>query len=136
MSRSQVHRMFRPMADFDDLRRAVIERTRTELVSRIKDDEKFVGRERLIARFEGQVIRWKTNEDFGQSLETINEIAAAIAILGSTGDITELAYEPRLARTKQSIDFRIRFASGNPCWIDVKTVAPRWMDDDLFLATV
>ena len=127
-------RMRSPMvsthASFGDLRRAVIEQARTELIPRISGNEKLVGREKLIAPFEEQVAGWKTNEDFGQILETINEIAAAIVILDSTEDIVELAYEPRLAQTKQTIDFRITFASGNRCWIDVKTVAPRWMDDD------
>jgi hypothetical protein len=45
-------------------------------------------------------------------------------------DITQIAYEPRLALTKKTIDFRLTFASGARCWIDVKTVAPRWMNDD------
>jgi hypothetical protein len=44
-------------------------------------------------------------------------------------DITELAYEPRLAQTKKAIDFHLT-ASGNRCWIDAKTIAPQWMDDD------
>ena len=118
------------MTDFDDLRRAVVEKVRNDLIPLIRDNGKFLGREKLVARFEDQVARWQTNEDFAQILETINEIAAAVAILNSTEDIIELAYEPRLSQTSQTIDFRISFASGRRCWIDVKTVSPRWLDDD------
>jgi hypothetical protein len=63
-------------------------------------------------------------------MEGINEIAAARAMLDSCTDIVELTYEPRLANTEKTIDFRIRFRSGNLCWVDVKTVAPGWRDDD------
>ena len=118
------------MTAFDDLRGAVVEKVRGDLIPLIRDNPKFLGREKLIARFEDQVARRRTNEDFAQILETINEIAAAVSILGSSKDITELAYEPRLAQTKKTIDFRLTFASGNRCWIDVKTIASRWMDDD------
>src|ERR1700730_4539608 len=118
------------MTAFDDLRRAVVEKVRNDLIPLIRDNGKFLGREKLVARFEDQVARRRTNEDFAQILETINEIAAAVSILGSSKDITELSYEPRLAQTKKTIDFRLTFASGNRCWIDVKTVASRWMDDD------
>jgi hypothetical protein len=105
---------------------------RDQMIPRIRDNPNFLGRERLIARFEDQAGRWqpRPGRSFSQILETINEIAAAIAILDSTEDITELAYEPKLSQTDRTIDFRITFASGRCCWIDVKTVAPEWRDDD------
>jgi hypothetical protein len=115
-----------------DLQRALIQKVRDKMVPRIRDDLKFLGRDRLIARFEDQFGRWQPGpgRTFSQILETINEIAAAVAMLDSSEDITELAYEPRLSQTDRTIDFRITFASGRRCWIDVKTVAPEWRDDD------
>jgi hypothetical protein len=103
---------------------------RAELLPRVTHNDKFLGRDRLAARFNQQADRWKVGQSVRQILETANELAAISAILESTDDITELAYEPKLFRTKKTIDFRITFRSGGRCWIDVKTVAPEWSDDD------
>jgi hypothetical protein len=119
-----------PKFDGNELKLALISWVRAELLPSVTHDEKFLGRHRLAARFNEQAERWTAGQSFRQILETANEIAAVSAILQSTGDITELAYEPRLCRTKKTIDFRIGFRSGRRCWIDVKTVAPEWRDDD------
>jgi GNAT superfamily N-acetyltransferase len=58
------------------------------------------------------------------------ELGAAHALLGKLKRTDTLAYEPRLGNTKKSIDFLVRAADGGRGWIDVKTVAPPWLDND------
>ena len=98
------------MTAFDDLRGAVVEKVRGDLIPLIRDNPKFLGREKLIARFEDQVARRRTNEDFAQILETINEIAAAVSILTLHGYACRTQREVGHASERQSC-YRHRWCS-------------------------
>jgi hypothetical protein len=58
--------------------------------------------------------------------EVHNEACVAIAILEANDPpATLLRYEPKLAGTNQTIDFVSEYAGEQPCFIDVKTIAPQ-----------
>jgi hypothetical protein len=107
-----------------------IEEAEKKLVSQIAHNEQFVGKEKLIARFDSAARTSAQNKSVRQCLEVINEIAAAIAIFQSIKTIRLVEYEPQLKRTPQRIDFKVQLQSGEFFWIEVKTIAPEWRDDD------
>jgi hypothetical protein len=87
----------------------------------------------LLASFDRAAALWAkrhSKDDVKALTETANELAAASMLLGKLDNGQSLAYEPPLRRTKKTIDFLV-MNSGRPhTWIDVKTVAPEWVETD------
>ena len=59
-----------------------------------------------------------------------NELAAAECLLGSSNPDALVCYEPPMAGTKKRFDFLCMDGTGQRTWIEVKTVAPQWIDDE------
>jgi len=96
-------------------------------------DTRFPEAKFLLASFDRAAALWAkrhTKDDVKELTEIANELAAAAALLGKLDESQSLAYEPPLRRTKKTIDFLV-MNSGKPhMWIDVKTVAPEWVETD------
>ena len=101
-----------------------------ELAPRLLNDARFPSATTCVERFEKSVSEWRQNGNIRQVINDGNELAAAAAILESMGPEETLSYEPRLAGTPKTIDFLITAADGTRRWIDMKSVAPVWKDDD------
>jgi broad specificity phosphatase PhoE len=99
----------------------------------LASDARFPEAKSLLARFDRAADWWAkrhSKDDVKALTETANELAAAAAILDKLDESQTLAYEPPLKRTKKTIDFLV-MNSGRPhMWIDVKTVAPEWVETD------
>lgn len=96
----------------------------------LRADPRFKDADKLIARFSGNVARWRAGGEIRSIVEDANELAAAVAILRlDTSDVV-IRYEPKLMKTAKSIDFGLEWPDGTRSWVDVKTVAPQWIDDD------
>jgi hypothetical protein len=67
---------------------------------------------------------------FRQAINFGNELAAAVALLDHVRNLKTLRYEPRIPKIRKTFDFLLMNARGHQVWIDVKTVAPRWVDDE------
>jgi hypothetical protein len=107
-----------------------IRRIEGELLPRLRADSRFPDAEKLIGRFTGHVASWRGGGAVRTLTEDANELAAAAAILALDRSPMVLRYEPPLSQTRRTIDFMIAWPDGNRSWIDVKTVAPAWTDDD------
>jgi len=96
-------------------------------------DARFPEAKVLLVGFDRAAALWAqrhSKDDVKALAETANELVAAAAILSRLDGGQTLAYEPPLKRTKKSIDFLV-MSSGKPhLWIDVKTVAPEWVETD------
>ena len=74
--------------------------------------------------------RWRAGGQVRPLVEDVNELAAAAAILKLGNHDIVILYEPPLAKTRKTIDFGLQWPDGTRSWVDVKTVAPTWSDDD------
>jgi hypothetical protein len=113
-----------------------IGRIRSDLIPELRADQRFVDSAVLAARFDASVERWGRGSPMRQVINDANELAAARALLNHMKLDDELFYEPRLKATPKTIDFLVRSADGMRYWIDVKTVAPTWRDDDAASARI
>jgi hypothetical protein len=107
-----------------------IDKVRAELLPRLTGDSRFSDADILVQRFEAAVVRWRSSDDFRPVINDANELCAASEILDDLRSVDRLLYEPRLSATPKSIDFCVEWADGGRSWIDMKTVAPGWQDDD------
>lgn len=107
---------------------------RSDLIPVLLADRRFVDSAVVIARFDASVDRWRGGGPMRQLINDANELAAAGALLNRMKLDDQLFYEPRLTATAKTIDFLVRSADGTRFWLDVKTVAPVWRDDDAALA--
>lgn len=107
-----------------------IERVNALLLPRLTEDGRFIDAHVMVRRFEAAVTRWRTSDDFRPVINDANELCAAAELLGDLRPDDYLRYEPRLSRTPKSIDFCVEWADGGRSWIDMKTVAPGWQDDE------
>lgn len=93
-------------------------------------DARFVDRAILLQRFDASVERWREGSDFRPVTNDANEIAAAVLLLRDLRANDRLLYEPRLTATRKSLDFCVQWDDGARSWVDMKTVAPGWQDDE------
>ena len=100
------------------------------LVPRLMSDRRFASSGDLVARFEGSVERWRAGGKIRQLINDANELAAAAALLNVLKQTDVLSYAPRLSATRKTLDFLIQGQDGSRGWIDMKTVAPAWNNDD------
>ena len=113
-------------ADFDRW----VDDTRSAYGSCFSADTRFIGADRLLKEFDSAAETWRRRRDPYPAEEKANELAAATALLCRLRASDVLHYEPPLKGTKKRIDFKITGGSAETAWIEVKTVAPRWEDDE------
>jgi hypothetical protein len=108
-----------------------IDSVRAEILPELLNDARFINGWEIVDRFEAAAGRWEARGDtqLKQLIQDGNEIAAASVILAHIGATSRLHYEPRLIGTPKSIDFLVEDESER-FWIDFKTIAPEWRDDD------
>jgi len=116
--------------DWQASKNAWIEDVRGTLLPRLRADRRLVGIAKLERNFDDSVAAWRVNDAFRPVINHGNELAVTTAILDRLAAGSQLHYERRLAATPKSIDFCVEAARGALEWIDVKTVAPGWQDDD------
>jgi hypothetical protein len=104
-------------------------RIRDELFPKLLADQRFVGGQELNAKFLAGIDLWHNGGEFKSIVETANELAAAECLLCSIGERDRLSYEPPMAGTKKRIDFLIERETRLYEWVEVKTVAPQFIDD-------
>jgi len=107
-----------------------IAKVRAELLPRLAKDSRFSDANAMAQRFEAAVSRWRKSNDFRPVINDANELCAAVEVLNDLRPTDRLLYEPRLSATPKTIDFGVEWADGGRSWIDMKTVAPGWQDDD------
>ena len=95
----------------------------------LRADPRLKDADKLIARFSGNVTRWRAGGEFRPIVEDANELAAAVELLRLDASDVVIRYEPKLMNTAKSIDFSLEWPDGTRSWLDVKTVAPQWIDD-------
>lgn len=116
--------------DWQASKEAWIAQVDAELISLLRADGRFQNVDDIVEPFQRYVAAWRAGGSIRQAIEYGNELAAAEAILRCSGKDDRLQYEPRLLRTPKSIDFLVTEAEGAKHWIDVKTISPRWIDDE------
>jgi len=120
--------------DWEASKLAVIDDVRSFLLPSLSADRRFPDASMLADSFEREVSDWKSksvNErSFRGVINITNEVAAAKALLGEMAAAELLHYEPPNKATKKTLDFLVIGEQGHRAWIDVKTVAPQWQDDD------
>jgi hypothetical protein len=109
---------------------AWIDDVQTRLIPQLRSDLLFSNADLLIRRFNDVTGRWQPTDDFRSIINDGNELCAAAALLGDLRPGDRLHYEPRLQATAKSIDFRVEWHDGGRSWVDMKTVAPGWQNDE------
>jgi hypothetical protein len=89
-----------------------------------------------LARARDEVLEygWSHRQHFE---EAHNEVCVALSVLDNPRSrVRHLNYEPSLRGTRKTIDFRVEVDGRIPCYLDVKTIAPksvdRWNQFDAF----
>lgn len=94
------------------------------------EDQRFEDYKRFLELFDEKIDNWEKERNIRPLMEYANESCAAVSILGTMKEGEKLYYERKLNRTKKTIDFLIESSDGRLTWIDVKTIAPQWKDDE------
>lgn len=100
---------------------------------KVDADPRFPDGKLLISAFDKAASLWmqrRSKDDIKAVTERCNELAAAAGLLDRLLEGHTLAYEPKLANTKKTLDFRVDGPVKPLLWVDVKTVAPEWVDTD------
>jgi hypothetical protein len=105
-------------------------RFEVDLLPRLLADQRFVDAARMIKLFQECVGRWRDSGEVRPLINSANELCAADAILRRMSAEDRLRYEKRLLATPKSIDFCVEQPGNVRGWIDMKTVAPGWQDDE------
>jgi hypothetical protein len=116
--------------DWRAMRKAWIETVKAELLPKLLADSRFKNGVKLTERFQREVDLWSMTANFRPVIHIGNELAAAECLLDSLHYDDRLLYEPPMAGTKKRIDFLKLNALGQHDWVEVKTVAPKWVDDE------
>ena len=120
--------------DWDGSKEDWIERARAAWAPVLLDNARFPDGHKLLKRFDHEVEVWREKKgsdfSFRQVINFGNEVAAAIGLLDHVTDLALLQYEPRIPGVRKSLDFLLVNAGGDRAWVDVKTVAPQWVDDE------
>jgi hypothetical protein len=116
--------------DWNAMKEEWIAAAQAELLPKLLADERFKDGKKLTDRFQLEIDTWRKTDSFKPVIEIGNELAAAECLLDSLNDGDCLMYEPPMAGTKKRIDFLKLSAAGQHEWIEVKTVAPSWVDDE------
>ena len=100
------------------------------LLPKLHADQRFIDVEKLTKKFKLEIETWRKRGKFGAVVEIGNELAAADCLLDSMGEGDKLMYERSMAGTEKRIDFLAITSTGQRNWIEVKTVAPQWVDGE------
>lgn len=101
-----------------------------QLIPALHGDARFQNSATLCDLFARKVKEWRSGAELKQIVEIGNELAAAERILREMAEGHVLEYEPSMAGTSKRIDFRVKWANDSCSWIEVKTVAPQWIDNE------
>ncbi len=105
-----------------------IDAVRTEVCEwLVGQGERFRRVSRLVTRFDGIADDWANGRlpDSRAIVEVVNELCIAKAILSTdAAENLTLHYEPRLANTGQTIDFKVEVPAAGLIYLDVKTIRP------------
>ena len=99
------------------------------ILPKLASDTRFARAMDLINRFHHEIETWRKTDAFSPVIEIGNELAAAECLLASLAVGDSLTYEPSMADTDKRIDF-LKISGGAHEWIEVKTVCPKWVDDE------
>lgn len=124
--------------DWDGSVAAWIADVEADTLRLLEHDRRFVNAAALAKRFRDRATLWKDSGADGERpkhhvralIEDGNEVATAWALLERMAPGDTLAYEPRLAATKESLDFLVTLSDGSRQWYEVKSVRPGWDDSD------
>jgi hypothetical protein len=116
--------------DWQAMKQEWIEAVQRDLLPKLLGNGRFKNGKNLVCRFSHEVDTWKQTDRFKPVIEIGNELSAAECLLDTLSDGDFLVYEPPMAGTKKRIDFLKLSAAGQRDWVEVKTVAPQWVDDD------
>jgi hypothetical protein len=116
--------------DWKASKEAWINEVRDSLIPHLTNDTRFPDATRIVSRFDAAIAQWRRSNDFRPVINDANELAAAAEILRDLRAADQLLYEPKLIQTRKSIDFGVLRGDGGRSWIDMKTVAPGWQDDE------
>jgi hypothetical protein len=122
--------------DWKAEKEAWLDQLRADLLPRLTGDGRFLDAHKMAQRFEEAVARWRISDDFRPVINDANELCGAAEILRHMRLSDRLLYEPPLGATPKSIDFCIELADGGLSWVDMKTVAPGWQDDEAAWARI
>jgi hypothetical protein len=111
-----------------------IEEARAAWAPRLLKNARFPDGRKLLKRFDHEVEVWRANRDSGFTFRQVinfgNEVAAAVGLLDHVKDLETLRYEPKMPGVAKSLDFLLHNARGDRAWVDVKTIAPQWIDGE------
>jgi len=116
--------------DWHAMKEEWIAAVQAELLPKLLADVRFKEGVGLINRFQLEIDVWKRTDKIRPLIEIGNELAAAECLLNSLDRGDSLLYEPPIMGTKKRIDFLKLSASGQHEWVEVKTIAPQWIDDE------
>jgi len=121
--------MTNTMIDWQTMKKKWIDDVKNTLLPKLSRDSRFINSIQLINRFQSEIQVWEKTALFKPLIEIGNELASAEKLLDHLTANDTLTYEPPIIGTNKKIDFLINAASGAYEWIEVKTVAPQWVDD-------
>jgi hypothetical protein len=107
-----------------------IGKVNAELLPKLLADIRFKNGVKLTNRFQHEVDIWKRTGIFKQVIEIGNELAAAECLICRLHSDDRLIYEQPIIGTKKLIDYLTIKGSGQHEWVEVKTVAPEWVNDE------
>ena len=120
--------------DWDESKVAWIKEARAAWAPSLLRDPRFPDGRTLLERFDQEVEIWQQKKASGFSFRQVvnfgNEVAVAVGLLDHVTDLSTLQYEPRIPGVAKSLDFLLLNTRGDRAWVDVKTVAPQWIDDE------
>jgi len=120
--------------DWDASKESCIEEALAAWSPRLLEDARFPDAHKLLKRFDHEVEVWRSKKHQGFTFRQVvnfgNEVAAAVGLLDHVTNLETLHYEPRIPGVRKSLDFLLLDGNGNRVWVDVKTVAPQWVDDE------
>lgn len=115
----------------DEIAQELVLSIEDTVIPALRADTRFVDAEKLIGSFVHHVTLWRNGGQARAFVDAANELAVATELLKlDPAERITLKYEPRLRKTAKSFDFLILYADGHRYWVDVKTVAPLWKDDE------
>lgn len=116
--------------DWQAMKEEWIAEVSRSILPKLASDSRFGRVTDLIDRFHHKIETWRKTNAFRPVIETGNELAAAECLLASLAVGDSLTYEPPMAGTDKRIDFLKISGAGAYEWIEVKTVSPKWADDE------
>ena len=116
--------------DWEAMKEEWLNEVTTNLIPLLLGDARFQNGSTLTDKFVSEITVWRRTGRIRPLIEIGNELATAKALLDRDQSDCRLQYEPAMAGTAKRIDFLWLSGSGRRDWVEVKTVAPTWIDDE------